>query len=644
MIRVSNKRKWQSTTTETQLFKDHSITANNMARGGSNDEHPYGLNEVDDFAQKRGEILLSQSTLNKKQHSYDSDEELADNGEEEIMGIDESDDDNEEDASDYEVKTEDVHKKVFGRRMEPTQNSDEEDFDGEGDEEDLQWGTTKNEYYGADDLDDDDEAKEIEKEALRQQKLHLDELHMQDFLDDEVENEWVKKAKDYDMEKFKESTSMKSTDASTEDIKNIFQMDEESKKDFIKTSFPEFFPLSSEFAKLNNKLEELNANPNAQESHVLNIKKSALNAYISVIASYFALFLNELKNNIDEFYTMKDHPVMESILTLKEIWRQADELPNELEMPDQVMNSEDGQEIDQEHSDGELDQVSGLDEDILAATVPIDNEGESSSDDEGSEDDDGSEEEDGEQQQQADFGIDISASRVPQNGNKKTRDMDNDFLETDINDVDAAEKRARKKTLRFYTSKIDQADLKKLERFKGDDDIPYKERLFERQQRLLEEARKRGQNNGKDDEHDLDTGDYNSDDEKVASSVNTGGQKDDYYNQVKNKKLYKKLARSKAHEEAIIASKEGKLAEAAENIGEGGKRAINYQILKNKGLTPKRHKDNRNSRVKKRKKYEQAQKKLKSVRQVYSGGQSGAYEGEKTGIKKNLVKSVKFKN
>ncbi|KAL6940414.1 hypothetical protein ACO0QE_004314 [Hanseniaspora vineae] len=612
-----------------------------MARGGSDDEHPYGLNEVDDFAQKRGEILLNQSTLNKKQHSYDSDEELADNGEEEIMGIDESDeDDNEGDASDYEVKTEDVHRKVFGRRMEPTQNSDDEDLEGEEDDEDLQWGTTKNEYYGADDLDDDDEAKEIEKEALRQQKLHLEELHMQDFLDDEVENEWVKKAKDYDMEKFKESTSMKSTDASTDDIKNIFQMDEEAKKDFIKTSFPEFFPLAGEFTKLNGKLEELNAKADAQDSHILNIKKSALNAYISVIASYFALFLNELKNNIDEFHTMKDHPVMESILTLKEIWRQADELPDELELPEEDMNLEDGQEIDQEQSDAELEEVSEMDENILAATVPIDSEGESSGDDEGSEND----VEDEEEQQQTDFGIDISASRVSKNENKKAREVDNDFLETDINDVDAAEKKARKKTLRFYTSKIDQADLKKLERFKGDDDIPYKERLFERQQRLLEEARKRGQKTGKDEEHDLDAHDYNSDDENVASSVNADGQTNDYYSQVKNSKLNKKLARTKAHEEAVIAAKEGKLAEAAENIGEDGKRAINYQILKNKGLTPKRHKDNRNSRVKKRKKYEKAQKKLKSVRQVYSGGQSGAYEGEKTGIKKNLVKSVKFKN
>ena len=96
-----------------------------------------------------------------------------------------------------------------------------------------------------------------------------------------------------------------------------------------------------------------------------------------------------------------------------------------------------------------------------------------------------------------------------------------------------------------------------------------------------------------------------------------------------------------AHEEAVAAAKAGKLQELQESMGEDGKRAINYQILKNRGLTPHKKKDNRNTRVKKRKKYEQAKKKLKSVRQVYEGS-LGPYEGEKTGIKKGLSRSVKL--
>ena len=46
--------------------------------------------------------------------------------------------------------------------------------------------------------------------------------------------------------------------------------------------------------------------------------------------------------------------------------------------------------------------------------------------------------------------------------------------------------------------------------------------------------------------------------------------------------------------------------------------------------------------MKKRNKYEQKKKRLSSVRQVYKGGEGKGYQGEKTGIKGNLVRSVKL--
>ena len=80
-----------------------------------------------------------------------------------------------------------------------------------------------------------------------------------------------------------------------------------------------------------------------------------------------------------------------------------------------------------------------------------------------------------------------------------------------------------------------------------------------------------------------------------------------------------------------------------EEEGVDGKRAISYAIEKNKGLAPKRKKDVRNPRVKKRKKFEEKKKKLGSIRAVYKGGEGrGGYAGELTGIKKNLVKSIKL--
>jgi U3 small nucleolar RNA-associated protein 3 len=76
----------------------------------------------------------------------------------------------------------------------------------------------------------------------------------------------------------------------------------------------------------------------------------------------------------------------------------------------------------------------------------------------------------------------------------------------------------------------------------------------------------------------------------------------------------------------------------------GQPRAASRAILKNKGLTPKRPKAVRNPRVKKRIRYEKAQKKLASMKPTYSADRaskaaSGAYEGEKSGIGRSVVKS-----
>ena len=73
-------------------------------------------------------------------------------------------------------------------------------------------------------------------------------------------------------------------------------------------------------------------------------------------------------------------------------------------------------------------------------------------------------------------------------------------------------------------------------------------------------------------------------------------------------------------------------------------RPANYTMIKNKGLTPSRTKEQRNPRVKQRTRYEKAIKKHTSAR----GGRlstdtSKPYAGESTGIRTNLTKSVRFK-
>lgn len=572
------------------------------------DDDPYGMNEVDAFAAKSEKVLLENSTLGNRNND-DSDFENPDDEEEEVMRLD-NDDSSDED--DQELDGAAAYKKVFGRNLE---NYEDDNEDADLIENENAWGETKNDYYGADDLDDEVTAKEIEKEALRQQKKHLEELNMDDYLDDDADEEWAHDVKEFDEGEFGQKSKAQSVT-----LADISKMDSDNKKDFLKTVVPEFLPLTKEMTTLTETLESLKSQ---EETEFSKIKVMALSSYLGTISAYFGILLNELKTN-EDFTTMKNHPVMESILTSKEIWRQANELPNDFseesndaEEPEQELESANVDESDSENSNTSADSDIEVEKDS----------GESDSDEDVDLDD---------------FEEYVTQSRLPSKteDNISSNNAD-DFVEVEMTEAEEAEKKLRKKSLRFYTSKIDDQDNKKTDKFKGDDDIPYKERLFERQQRLLEEARKRGlrDSNGAD----LDDNDYDSDDKNASRAVKA--QADiDYYKEIQMATKEKKDFRIQAHKQAKKAAREGKLLELAEEVGEDGKRAINYQILKNKGLTPKRKKDDRNARVKKRKKYEKAQKKLKSVRAVYSGAQSGPYGGEKTGIKKNLTRSVKFKN
>ncbi|CCE64992.1 hypothetical protein TPHA_0J01710 [Tetrapisispora phaffii CBS 4417] len=584
----------------------------------------YGLNEVDDFADKREKVMFSESTLADRADS-DNDEDLDIlEEEEEVMSVSGESDDEEE-----ILDGPDAYRKVFGRNLDLGKGSDEE---GDADlvDDENAWGSTKNEYYGADDLDDIETAKEIEKEALRQQKKHLEDLNMNDYLDDAIEEDWSADAKKFDLGEFKNVTNQDSTVKEGVTINDLINMDKDSKKDYLKVMFPEFLPLTKELLQLSPVLKTLQTK---EHTEFLKLKVIALSSYLGTISSYMSVLLHELNNN-EDFVNMKDHPVMEAILTSKEIWRQASELPDDLE---------------KQYGDSDSELETNYDK--VTKTISGDDDNDEIGNEEGEEqisNDDEDDEEEEEEDNEEDVDIDdfeeyVTQSRILKKKDSKSKSVKDtdDFVESELADVDAQEKQARKKTLRFYTSKIDNNENKKFDKFTGDDDIPYRERLFERQQRLIEEARKRGlhDKNGAA----LDGKDYDSEDEATSKSINKSGEKE-YYNQIQATRLDKKNSRIQAHKAAVKASREGKLAELAESIDKDGKRAVNYQIMKNKGLTPKRNKDNRNSRVKKRKKYEKAQKKLKSVRAVYSGGLSGAYEGEKTGIKKNLTRSVKFKN
>ena len=80
-----------------------------------------------------------------------------------------------------------------------------------------------------------------------------------------------------------------------------------------------------------------------------------------------------------------------------------------------------------------------------------------------------------------------------------------------------------------------------------------------------------------------------------------------------------------------------------DSLGIDERRGINYQISKNKGLTPHRKKGNRNARVKKRNQYDKALQRRKGAVQEVKVGIGSYYPGEINGIKSDVSKSRKFK-
>ncbi|NXS85057.1 SAS10 protein, partial [Erpornis zantholeuca] len=97
------------------------------------------------------------------------------------------------------------------------------------------------------------------------------------------------------------------------------------------------------------------------------------------------------------------------------------------------------------------------------------------------------------------------------------------------------------------------------------------------------------------------------------------------------------LKRKRAGDEHVLEE-----AEVSEGEDPGKKRGVTYQMIKNKGLTPKRRKIDRNPRVKHREKFRRAKIRRKGqVREVRR--ELHRYAGELSGIRAGVKKSRKLK-
>ncbi|XWW93598.1 hypothetical protein V2A60_001532 [Cordyceps javanica] len=583
------------------------------------------ISTYEDVANSEDEHFLNQDTImlddepDNKRRRQDDDMELSD---EEILGYQDSDSENESDDRGLAFG-----KKAVSASKKKAADDDDDNDEAEEEEEDVGWwGSSKKEYYDADRIETEADAQEEEAEAKRIQKKKLAKMQEQDFVFDG--DDWL--AADGDAED--------GGDTVTEVLQEIEVSDDMPPKDryqLLVTRYPEFEYLVTEFETLQPILANLKAAAKSAPPQSLeSVKYWVLGCYIAALASYFAILAApardaEKSSKPANPSDLRDHEVMGTLIDCRNAWTRVQKL-----QPVQVVAGDDDESMD----------ATGVDQ-IAAVVKPSKKQL--------------AKEKAVVAKKKAELAKakEIEASvadlyNLPLSngkGNRRSKtlvalaeDDNSDFGEEDALDArTAAEKAARKKSLKFYTSQIAQKANRRAGAGRdagGDMDIPHRERLRDRQARLLAAAEKRGK---RDSKHGADLG-ADSDDGDDAAAKAVRGDEDEYYDMVAHKAKDKKEDKAARYAAYAAASKADRVVEI-EQVGEDGKRKINYAIEKNKGLTPKRSKDVRNPRVKKRKQYEAKQKKLKSMKPVWQGGEpKGGYKGEQSGINVGVVKSTRL--
>jgi U3 small nucleolar RNA-associated protein 3 len=535
------------------------------------------------------------------------------------------------------------------------------------------WGASKKDYYNADAIETEQDALDEEAEARRIQKKQLQAMTEADFGFDE--DEWIGQDGGKNVEGGAVVTEV------LPQLQITDNMSEEERLKIMRTRYPEFEHISREYLRLQAVHEELAASAQvaerdmklrvarldqqgwdeaeAQRPPFVITKYRACAAYLAAMAMYFAVLGSTARDDGSPAVALDpnelhEHPVMESLLKCQKLWTRLESRP-----------VDDSLARDETDEASPVEEASPLTDEIEAVVNAQPKKTKKSKAQRAAE------------IAQAEAGArraaklakteqdlaslatltDKSALKKATRKRKSTEQKlnllnadDSDFgEETELTAHELAEKAKKKKSLRFYTSQIAQKANKRDAAGKdygGDADIPHRERLKDRQARLQAEAEKRGQHKETAPGAALGEGGDSSGDESPPPRNEDYEDEEGYYDMIAARSNAKKQTKSERAAAYAEAAKQNATVIVEEVIGDDGRRMISYQIEKNKGLTPHRKKSVRNPRVKKKEKYKEKQKKLKSMMPVFDSAKKQAgganYGGELTGIKKGLVRSRKL--
>ena len=596
-------------------------------------------NSEDEFLLNRDQVRLAEEPAVKRRRKWAEQEEFLQASDEEVLGYSEQEDGEDDRPSE----------RRDGKRRE-VDGSEEEDTQEE-EEDELKWGTSKADLYGADAIETEEQALEEEAEALRLQKKHLESMNTADYGFDDNDFDSNDPAKSWG--------DGNQGDVVTEVLPEITiptDMGSAERLKLLKSRYPEFEPLCKELIQLRETHSVLVQN--AEKSTVALTKLRAASAYIGALVMYFCLLSSTASDGGDSNIAtsashLRDHPIMDNLVKCRGLWVGVAKLSEDdfAKQPRQTFTDEQREPPIHGGIREPNGESNGLQNDVTVS-IPTKTRAERFADAAQSAKD----QRRAERLRRTEANLaDLDALLLPNTNQRFTKSRRipaqnvngyNSDLgeEVPLTEREAADKANRKRGLRFYTSQIAQKANKRGAAGRntgGDDDIPYRERLKDRQARLNAEAEKRGKRAA--DAAATLGGESDEEDHHQAREIRADVEQDDYYDLIAartTKEKHDKAALAEAQKQAAL---QGGRVVQEEIVGADGKRKISYAIAKNKGLTPHRKKDVRNPRVKKRKKYDEKKKKLASMKPVYRGGEGrGGYGGELTGIKKGLVKSTKL--
>ena len=197
-------------------------------------------------------------------------------------------------------------------------DSEEEDIVPEEDDEEV-GGYEKKEYYGADAIETEAQAKAAEEEAKRLQQKNLQKMSAADFGFDE--EEWLDTDKKAELEKSDVVIEALAVQQITTD------MSAEERMAIMQTRYPEYDLLADEALRLQPIFTELQDQLTVEKSQTVVIPASsksttlvkcrALGAYLSCLAMYFAILASPLRDSESsqplDPAELRDHPIIGSM-------------------------------------------------------------------------------------------------------------------------------------------------------------------------------------------------------------------------------------------------------------------------------------------------------------------------------------------